>query len=68
MSFQVHLQLCVWIMNPLKPKLAYFFNPLRTSKKTHHFITLLTMFMEVVTIYTENHMKRMNATCKATDC
>jgi hypothetical protein len=52
-------------MNPLKPKFAkiIFKSSVRTSKKTPHFtitkINLLTLFKEIIAVYTENHMKQI---------
>jgi hypothetical protein len=52
-----------WI-NPLKPKLFQitFKNSVRTSQRTPHFtvtkINWLTLFKEIITVYSENHTKR----------
>jgi hypothetical protein len=50
-------------VNTLKPKLVsiIFKYPVLTSKKTPHFtitkINLLTLFKEIISVYTENHTK-----------
>jgi hypothetical protein len=52
--------------NPLKPKLVYkvFKHSVCTSKRTAHFagtkINWLTLFVEVITVYTENLTKLIN--------
>jgi hypothetical protein len=56
-------------MNPLKPKLVkiIYKNSVRTAKKTQHFtitkINWLTLFKEIIAVYTENHMKHINTLC-----
>jgi hypothetical protein len=48
----------------LKPKLVYilFKNSVRTSKRTPHFtitkIKWLTLFKEIIAVYSENHKKQ----------
>jgi len=41
-----------------------FKNSVRTSKRTPHFIIIkinrLTLFKEIITVYSENHTKRIN--------
>jgi hypothetical protein len=50
-------------LNPLKPKLIQmiFKNSVRTTKKTQHFtitkINWLTLFREIIAVYSENHTK-----------
>jgi hypothetical protein len=50
-------------INPLKPKLVYilFKNPVRTSKRTPHLtitkINWLTLFKEIIAVYSENQVK-----------
>jgi hypothetical protein len=50
----------------LKPKLVYliFKNSVRTAKKTQHFtitkVNWLTLFKEIIAVYSENHMKHIN--------
>jgi hypothetical protein len=43
----------------------------RTAKKTPHFtitkINWLTLFKEIIVIYSDNHMKYINTKCRATD-
>jgi hypothetical protein len=49
-----------------------FMNPVRTSKRTPHFtiteINWLTLFKEMVAVYSENHAKPINTKCSFTDC
>jgi hypothetical protein len=49
-----------------------FKNSARTSKRTPHFtitrINWLTLFKEVITVYSENHAKPINTKCSITDC
>jgi hypothetical protein len=51
------------LFNPLKPKLVYiiFKNSVRTSKGTPHFtvtkINWITMFKNIIAVYSENHTK-----------
>jgi hypothetical protein len=53
-------------MKPLKPKLACVKvkNTVRTAKKTQHFIIKkikwLTLFKEIIAVYTENRTKHIN--------
>jgi hypothetical protein len=46
--------------------------PVRTSKRTPHFtitkINWLTLFKEIITVYSENHAKPINAKCSIIDC
>jgi hypothetical protein len=50
-------------INPLKPKLVQiiFKNLVRTAKKTQHFtikkINWLTLFKEIIAVYSKNHTK-----------
>jgi lipoate-protein ligase B len=52
-----------------KPKLVWiiFENSVRTAKKTQHFtitkINWLTLFKEIIAVYTENHTKHINKLC-----
>jgi hypothetical protein len=49
-----------------------FKNPVRTSKRTPHFtitkINWLTLFKEIIAVYSENHAKPINTKCSITDC
>jgi hypothetical protein len=49
-----------------------FKNPVRTSKRTPHFtitkINLLTLFKEIIAVYSDNHAKTINTTYSITDC
>jgi hypothetical protein len=49
-----------------------FKNPVRTSKRTPHFtiteINWLTLFKEIIAVYSENHAEPINAKCSITDC
>jgi hypothetical protein len=53
-------------VNPLKPKLIWiiFKNPVRTAKKTQLFtitkINWLTLFKEIISVYSVNHTKLIN--------
>jgi len=44
-----------------------FKNSVRTSKRTPHFtitkINWLTLFKEIIAVYSENHMKHINTKC-----
>jgi hypothetical protein len=44
-----------------------FKNPVRTSKRTPHFtitkINWLTLFKEIITVYSKNQMKPINTLC-----
>jgi hypothetical protein len=44
----------------------------RTSKRTPHFtitkINWLTLFKEIIAVYSENHTKPINIKCSITDC
>jgi hypothetical protein len=56
------------LFNPLKPKLIknIFKNSVRTAKKTQHFtitkINWLTLFKEIIAVYSENRTKPINKT------
>jgi hypothetical protein len=58
---------------PLKQKLVWiiFKNSVRTAKKTLHFkitkINWLTLFKEIIAVYTENHTKPINIKWTVTD-
>jgi hypothetical protein len=60
--------------NPLKPKLVQimFNNSVRTAKKTRHFtitkISWLTLFKEIIAVYSENYTKPVSIKCRVTDC
>jgi hypothetical protein len=60
-------------MKPVKPKLLYiiFINPVRTSKRTQHFtiknIISLTLFKDIMAVYTENHSEHLSTKCRVTD-
>jgi hypothetical protein len=49
-----------------------FKNSVHTSKRTLHFtvtsINFLTLFMEIIAVYSENHAKPINAKCSIPDC
>jgi hypothetical protein len=49
-----------------------FKNPVRTSKRTPHFtitkINWLTLFKEIIAVYSENHAKPISTKCSITDC
>jgi hypothetical protein len=49
-----------------------FINSVRTAKKTQHFtitkINWLTLFKEIIAVYSENHTKYINTKCSVTDC
>jgi hypothetical protein len=49
-----------------------FKNSARTSKRTRHFtitsINFLTLFKEIIAVYSENHAKPINTKCSITDC
>jgi hypothetical protein len=44
----------------------------RTAKKTPHFtiknINWLTLFKEIIVVYSANHTKSINTECSVTDC
>jgi hypothetical protein len=48
-----------------------FKNSVRTSKRTPHFtitkLNWLTLFKEIIAVYTENHMKLINTKHRVTD-
>jgi hypothetical protein len=52
-------------LNPLKPEADL---SVRTAKRTQHFtitkINWLTLFKEIIAVYTENHMKHMDTLCE----
>jgi hypothetical protein len=58
------------LLNPLKPKLVYIVvtNTVRTAKKTQPFtvtqIKRLTLFKEIIAVYSENHTKHTNTLCR----
>jgi hypothetical protein len=49
-----------------------FKNSVRTSKRTPYFtitkINWLMLCKEIITVYSENHTKPINAKCSITDC
>jgi len=49
-----------------------FKNSVRTSKRTPHFtitkINWLTLFKEIIAVYSENHTKPTNTKYSVTDC
>jgi hypothetical protein len=49
-----------------------FKNSVRTSKRTPHFtitnINWLTLFKEIIAVYSENHAKPINIKFSITDC
>jgi hypothetical protein len=59
---------------PLKTKLVYilFKNSVRTPKGTPNFtvtkINLLTLFKEIIAVYSKNHTKPINTKCRISDC
>jgi hypothetical protein len=61
-------------INPLKPKLVeiIFKNSVRTAMKTPHFtiteINWLTLFKEIIAVYSENHAKPINTKCRVSEC
>jgi hypothetical protein len=54
------------------PVWMLFKNSVRAAKKTQHFtitkINCLTLFKEIIAVYTENHTKHINTKWKVTDC
>jgi hypothetical protein len=57
----------------LKPELVNIVkNSVRTSKRTLHFtitkINLLTLFKEIISVYSENHTKPTNTKHSVADC
>jgi hypothetical protein len=48
-----------------------FKNPVHTSKRTPHFtitkLNWLTLFKEIIAVYSENHTKAINTKCSITD-
>jgi hypothetical protein len=50
----------------------FFKNSARTSKRTPHFtitkINWLTLFKEIIAVYTENHTRHTNTKYDVTDC
>jgi hypothetical protein len=55
-------------INPLKPKIVLIFkNSVRTAKKTQLFtitkINWLTLFKEIIAVYSENNTKHINTLC-----
>jgi hypothetical protein len=65
---------CYFYINVLKPKLVYiiFKNLVRTAKKTQLFtikkINWLTLFKEMIPVYSENRTKPMNTKWTVIDC
>jgi hypothetical protein len=55
----------------IKHKLTLWSRSVRTAKKTQHFniikINWLTLFKEIIPIYTENHAKPRNTKCSVTN-
>jgi hypothetical protein len=55
-------------------KLVYilFRSPVRTSRRTPNFtikkINWLTLFKEIIAVYSENHAEPINTKCSITDC
>jgi hypothetical protein len=49
-----------------------FKNSVRTSKRTPHFIITkinwLTLFKEIIAVFSENHAKPVNTECSITAC
>jgi hypothetical protein len=49
-----------------------FKNSVRTSKRTPHFtikkINWLTLFKEIIAVYSENQAKPINTKCRVIDC
>jgi len=47
-------------------------NSVRTSKRTPNFtitsFNFLTLFKEIIAVYSENHAKPINTKCSITDC
>jgi hypothetical protein len=71
-----YCQQCKWVyavFNHLKSKLVQiiFNNSVRTAKKTLHFtitkIYWLTLFKEIIAVYSENHTKLIYTKCIVTD-
>jgi hypothetical protein len=64
----------VKVIDHLKTKPVYilFKNPVRTSKRTRHFtittINWLTLFKEIIAVYSENQAKPINTKCSIKDC
>jgi hypothetical protein len=54
-----------WLPAVAPPALLLFNNSVRTAKKTQLFtitkISLLTLFKEIIAVYTENHTKQESA-------
>jgi hypothetical protein len=63
----------VELHNHLKLKLVYviFKNSVRTSKRTSHFTTTkinwLTLFKEIIPVYTNSHTRPINIKCRVID-
>jgi hypothetical protein len=61
-------------INALKPKLVQiaYKNSVRTAKKTQHFtitkINRLTLFKEIIPVYSENHTKHIHTKRRFIDC
>jgi len=49
-----------------------FKNSVRTSKRTPHFtitkINWLTLFKEIIAVYSESHTKFINTKCRVSEC
>jgi hypothetical protein len=62
------------VINPLKPTLVWiiFTDSVRTSKRTPHFtirkISWLTLFKQIITVYTKNYTKPINKKCRLSYC
>jgi hypothetical protein len=62
------------LLNHLKTTLVQMLvkNSVLTSKRTQHFtitkIKWLTLFKEIIAVYSENHAKPINTKCSITDC
>jgi hypothetical protein len=60
-------------INPLKPKSIdiIFKTSTRTAKKTQLFtiskINWLTLFKEIIAVYSENHIKLINTKCRVNE-
>jgi hypothetical protein len=50
----------------------WWWQSVRTAKKSQHFtitkINWLTLFREIIAVYSENHTKHINTKCRVTDC
>jgi hypothetical protein len=65
---------CSYTVFNLYMKLGWtlFNNSVRTPKKTLHFtvtrINWLTLFKEIIAVYSENHTEPIDAKCRVTVC